>query len=361
MRSLFMKMLLIFGLVVALAVGGFGSAVVVVLEATINNTVLELSQRNTQARAEYFSEWVKARKGEIEGLAAIPAIAQLRAPEALETLAAFRSTKVGIYDLLFYGGLEGLAYTTSGATPDISNRSYFVDMKNGADIAVSEPIISRATGQPVFVISKAIRRDGDFYGFAAGSIELKTITAAAEALTLTASGGGEFGFILTKDGIPLAFPDEKVRMNVSFTQDKEIGDEEIKTAFAAWETLRPAAEKMVAGENSYFQFTKDNATFICFFAPIDNTPGWSLGIVVPAKTILGTGDRIRILTSLGVVVSVLLALFITAIVARLISKPIIKTEERLLELAEGEANLTARLPVKSRDEVGKLEIGRAHV
>lgn len=349
-----MKLLVIFGLVVALSVSGLGFVITSFVEKTVNKTILDISLRNARSRADYFSSWVKARIDEIEGLAAIPIVAERREPDVFETLSAFRSTKAAIYDLLFYGGTDGIAHTTTGAAPDISNRSYYVAMQGGTDIAISEPIISRATFMPVFVVARAIRKDGEFYGFAAGSIELTTITAAAEVLTLTEAGKGEFGFILTSEGIPIAFPDEKIRMNVSFTKDKELSSEEVRAAFSAWEPLKPVAGKMVAGENSYEYFTKDGTNYICFFAPIEHSPGWSLGIVVPAKTIMGTGDRIRFLTSLGVIVAVILALAITALVSKLITNQIVKTEERLLELAEGEARLTARLPVKSRDEVGKL-------
>lgn len=282
MKSLFFKMLIVFGLVVTASVLVLGTIVTILVEKELNSSVIQLALSTVQARSQAFSEWVHARIGELEGLSAINAIAQLKKPDALNTLKEFRSTKASIYDLLFYGGLDGIGYTTTDATPDISNRSYYIALKDGNDIAISEPIISRATGQPVFVIAKAIKSDNTFIGFVAGSIELKTITSTAEALKLTEKGENEFGFILTKDGVPLAFPDDNIRMNISFTKDTEITKDEIKQAYASWEMLKPAAKEMAAGKTGSITFYRNNKQFICFFTPIAASPGWSLGIVVPA-------------------------------------------------------------------------------
>ena len=354
MKSLFLKMIIIFGFVVAASVLTLGFIIATLVEQELTHSTITLSLATVQARSKSFSEWIQARIGELEGLAALDDIAQQRAPNALTVLKAFRSTKENIYDLLFYGGLEGLAHTTKDSSPDISNRSYYIAMKNGANIAISEPIISRATGQPVFVIAKSIKEDNAFKGFVAGSIELKTLTATAESITLTEKGEQEFGFILTNEGVPLAFPDDNIRMNVSFTQEKPIEKEEIKQAFASWDGLKVAATEMVSGGTGWTRFTRNGTSFICLYAPIEHTPNWSLGVIVPAKTIFGTADRIKIINIIAVIVSTLIALAITSLVAKLISQPIVLTEQKLLELASGDANLTARLPVKSRDEVGKL-------
>lgn len=56
----------------------------------------------------------------------------------------------------------------------------------------------------------------------------------------------------------------------------------------------------------------------------------------------------------AVIISILLAIVIGLTIGRLISKPIAKTAEMLRDIAEGEGDLTKRLEVYSKDEVGNL-------
>lgn len=58
--------------------------------------------------------------------------------------------------------------------------------------------------------------------------------------------------------------------------------------------------------------------------------------------------------SVAIIISIFLAILIGLTIARLISKPIVRTSDMLRDIAEGEGDLTKRLEVYSKDEVGSL-------
>jgi PAS domain S-box-containing protein len=54
---------------------------------------------------------------------------------------------------------------------NLADRSFFQNVAEGQDWAVSELIVGRATGKPAFTVSRAIRADGTLLGVVAASIE----------------------------------------------------------------------------------------------------------------------------------------------------------------------------------------------
>jgi methyl-accepting chemotaxis protein len=93
------------------------------------------------------------------------------------------------------------------------------------------------------------------------------------------------------------------------------------------------------------------------YAPIiigDNSAPWSLGSVFPMEVVLDAESRMRYITALvsllGLIAMGILLLFI----ANTIVDPLRKASHLMNEIAEGEGDLTKRLPVESRDELGIL-------
>lgn len=82
--------------------------------------------------------------------------------------------------------------------------------------------------------------------------------------------------------------------------------------------------------------------------------GWRFVALVPASEVYATANQIAWLSL--IIAAVLIALFIAvgALFSQLISRPIDRVADVLQSIAEGEGDLTTRLPVESNDEVGEL-------
>ncbi|MBR9868546.1 MAG: methyl-accepting chemotaxis protein [Oceanospirillales bacterium] len=82
--------------------------------------------------------------------------------------------------------------------------------------------------------------------------------------------------------------------------------------------------------------------------------GWRFIALVPADEVFATADRIAWLSL--IIAAVLIALFISvgALFSKLITRPIDSVADVLKSIADGEGDLTTRLPIESNDEVGEL-------
>jgi methyl-accepting chemotaxis protein len=89
--------------------------------------------------------------------------------------------------------------------------------------------------------------------------------------------------------------------------------------------------------------------------PIGQSPTtWSIMIGSTETYILQDVNRITVFTIILIVASVIISIIIVFIVITGVTTPIIKVSESLRDISEGEGDLTQKLNVNSKDEVGDL-------
>ena len=95
-----------------------------------------------------------------------------------------------------------LSTAPTGAKSDLSDRSYYLAQRDQPDLGlfVSEPFISRATGEPTFVLSRRLPGAG-FRGIAGAAVDVRYIRRFYQALDL---GPGSSVELLRQDGLTLA-------------------------------------------------------------------------------------------------------------------------------------------------------------
>jgi len=94
-----------------------------------------------------------------------------------------------------------LSTAPTGASSDLSDRSYYLEQRAQPDLGlfVSEPFISRATGEPTFVLSRRLAGPG-FHGIAGAAVDVGYIRRFYQALDL---GPGSTIELLRTDGMTL--------------------------------------------------------------------------------------------------------------------------------------------------------------
>jgi len=96
---------------------------------------------------------------------------------------------------------------------------------------------------------------------------------------------------------------------------------------------------------------------ICFYSPIkigSSTTPWSFAVAITEKTVLAPVNemkRVVIYISIAMIIAVII---VAAYMSNTISKPIVKVTNTLKDISEGEGDLTKRIDVHSKDEVGAL-------
>jgi methyl-accepting chemotaxis protein len=86
-----------------------------------------------------------------------------------------------------------------------------------------------------------------------------------------------------------------------------------------------------------------------------NTP-WSYAIAVPTKTVMASVNRMVLLVVIISIVVLLLVISGAVILARSLTRPIIKVTDTLKDISEGEGDLTKQLAAAGKDEIGDLAL-----
>lgn len=91
-----------------------------------------------------------------------------------------------------------------------------------------------------------------------------------------------------------------------------------------------------------------------FFHPLDSLSGWSYLVAVPEAELFRPAQRVVyniVLTFIGLALIVAILIFL---VSRIISKPVRETRNAIADLARGEGDLTKRITIVTKDELGEM-------
>jgi methyl-accepting chemotaxis protein len=240
------------------------------------------------------------------------------------------------YESLNVAGASGLLIAS--ANPEIvgkvsvKDRDYFHTAMKG-EIAVSDVVQSKVTGNPVFVIACPIRDKGGVKGVFFGVVDVGSFSHKfVDPVKIGETG---YAYIYDQRGLVIAHPkDKKLILDLNMN-DLSFGKE------------------MVAKGSGFIEYEWKGVTKTVAFKK-DELMGWTVGagannaeLLAPAKS-LGIVNLALALVVVGIAVAVMLFL------VRAMTKPINNAVERLKDIAQGEGDLTQRLEVTTRDEIGEM-------
>ena len=100
---------------------------------------------------------------------------------------------------------------------------------------------------------------------------------------------------------------------------------------------------------------RDGVSYLAQIVQSDSL-GWRFVALVPASEVYGTANQIAWLSGIIAVTLSILFIMIGGFVAGLITRPIDTVAAMLKDIADGQGDLTMRLAIQSRDEVGELSL-----
>jgi len=239
--------------------------------------------------------------------------------------------------------LQGKARTASGANLELSSRPYFNKILSGADFAISNPIISAATGNPVFTLVYKITDDsGKLNGVLGGAISLSTISDIAEVVTLSGIG---YGFIVEGTGLLIAHPNDAYVMKVNILEHDQ----------GAYSGHRELINNMTKGQTgSGIVKTPEGTMDMIVYSPIPDTPGWSLAVAVPLIDLNKDSNTLLMTIIFIIIIIALVFVALSYFLGRIISKPIQELAAGVEKFGEGD--LTTQFHVKTKDEIGNMAL-----
>ncbi|MGF1739828.1 methyl-accepting chemotaxis protein [Vibrio profundum] len=239
-------------------------------------------------------------------------------------------------------------------TESSNSERFFCPISSGS-ACVSSPRLEKRGNADVLAasISMPIKKDGKVIGFFGIDLNLNKLSQVAQESDSSLFGGAGGVFIISLDGSLIASDDPSLAVGAPFSSKHVTSDTMTDFLF---------------GGDVATKWSQDGE-WLTVFAPIMvANQTWGVIFEMPRSSVLADVDQLDALIShevesgvvaeLGAgVIFVIAGLVLIALLARSIVKPIKEVVVRLDDIASGEGDLTQRLDVKSKDEIGQLASG----
>ena len=343
--SLRNKLMLVFGALIFII--GFTLAFIGV--RTARKAVTEKVETHLIDKATDTAEVIDGRVNAfwqfLEGIARMPAfrdpaISYTEKCRLLDKEAAFNNQ---ILDLNI-ADRNGILYTSDGKSTNISNLAWYKD-SNGGQKYFAEPFMSPVLNKLVIAVIVPVMDDNNNH--------IASLVALIEGLWLTDQIDdivvGKTGacYIAGMEGTIIADRDKSLVENMV----NVINNAKQDASLASVASFLSHVLEVDESEVDYYNYK--GHSYIASYATMKTTD-WSVVIRAPKDEFMGTISELRlkmILIGLCVLAGSLVIIFF---VARAMIKPVNVVVGALKDIAQGEGDLTVRLPVTGNDEVTDL-------
>jgi methyl-accepting chemotaxis protein len=309
--------------------------------ATTIQTTIELQSRMASAFASGYKVVEVGQKIKKSGIDAVSEdIAVLRQEMKKQYKESLDDSYLGIFvtdetGLLYTGELlNGNEYKGS----NVASRDYFQEAKNTKKAVVGEIVKSKSTGEMIYVVAAPVlSNSGEFLGIFGVSIKGD---ALVKLISGTKIGKTGYAFMSDKSGIINAHPNAEFILTLDLKTLQ--GMEDITAA-------------MLAGKKGVEDYEVKGVHHIAGFAPVP-LKGWSVTLTQDEEEFLQEPHTIRNSIILIAVISLLIVGVLIFFASKQITRPLRNAAAGLKDIAEGEGDLTMRLSVDSKDEIGEMAI-----
>ncbi|MGJ8453679.1 methyl-accepting chemotaxis protein, partial [Pseudothermotoga sp. U03pept] len=346
MKSLRGKMLVLILVPVVAIVAVVALLTFLQVKTSFSSNVEEMALEVSGKASDIIDEWLNGIVKEVEWLAGTNAVMNALKTgnwdDLMKNYLPPRLKNKPYIEMAFIAYPDGSAPTTLGNVAQVSDRDYFIKiMKQGQDVAISDALVSRATGKNVFVVAAAVKDENNkTIGLFAATVLLDTISKVASEIKIGKAG---YGWVVDSTGLILAHPNKEVVMKLKITEASKEG----------YKGLEEMARKMLAGESGLGKVIKpDGEVDLVFYTPINTAKGWSFGVSVPEEQVLAQVNRLTMIVLSLFIGLIAIAALLIFFVASSISKPIKVLANKAVEFGKGD--LTVKFEAKGKDEVAQM-------
>ena len=270
--------------------------------------------------------YAKATKASIIGKAA-----RASANEKLSRLKA----DYDYYEDISLSGADGMVIASNNEAVidkiNIKDRPYFKAAMDGK-LFVSDAIISRGSGNPVFIVAAPVIDKGRVTGALTGIVSIASFSGRfIDPIKIGQSG---YAYAMNKTGLVIAHPDRSKIMKESFSEQD-------------W------GKQMLAQKNGLINYVYEGTEKTVAFKTVEGQD-WIVAVTVADAEILAPVKSLGRINLLVAVVVVAIAAVLIYFITSTVVKPINRVVAGLQDAAEGDGDLTKRIDINSQDEVGEL-------
>ncbi len=255
----------------------------------------------------------------------------------------FRSSD---FDYVAYVDAKGDFYSDNGSKTTVNDRDYFeAIMKKGFDIYISSAALSKTTGENIVHVCKAVRSGNSVTGFITAIVPVSHFQAQVNKLVLGDTGraiitSGDGNFIATSG-------DMQSIVSMMSDPSPEITNQ-----------LKDNMAKLAKGQGGeyWLHYGNVNKDFYNVFRPVDGTD-WAIFFMIDKSQVMASSVTIRkIVSSLCGLCGLIMMIVIFILISKSL-KPISVVNASIHEIASGHADLTKRIEINDRTEVGSVVDG----
>ena len=240
--------------------------------------------------------------------------------------------------------LNGKLYLYGGKVINVSQQEWYPIVLNGSPF-ISEPFISLASGELITVVAIPFYDEaGTIIGALNVSIDGLWLSGQIKDIVVGKTGKC---YMLGRTGTIIA-SSETEYVKQKYNSIEEAKQDPLKKEVADFELLSisttTAQVKLV---------TYQGKRCVCSFAKV-KTIGWASIIYVPIEEVFGTITTLKWSLSITGFVIALISVIIVYFFSTKTIKPIRQTVLALKNIAQGEGDLTVRLPLIGNDEITDL-------
>ena len=345
--SIKLKLLLIFGFLLVVSVFALGFIAL----SIARNAVTEKVQVHLVEKAEDTAEVIDGRVTAfwqfLEGVARAPILRDSESSIDEKTLYLFNEAQNNkdIINLQI-STPEGKTYSHKKPMINTKEQQWHQKAVKG-DNAFSTPFKSKADGSIICIVAVPIYDENkEIAGVLSAVINGLYLIQFIKDIVVANTG---YCYILGEKGVTLAHKNAELVKTMSNAIDmSKTNDSLVNLA-----TFQKQAIEMNKSEVGYYSYK--GVKNIASFAKMKST-SWTVIINAPYEEFMDTVRTLRLsMYAIGTIILVI-ALIITFIVATHIVKPIQTTVGALQGIAQGEGDLTVRLPLHGNDEVTDLSL-----
>ena len=237
---------------------------------------------------------------------------------------------------------NGNFYADNGKRTSVTDRDYFQEiMINGKTEYVDSPVASKLTGNKIIHVCRAITHEGKNIGFFTGILPADTINSYIRGIQFGKTG---FATLYSNNGTIIessAEPEYVEKLNSNLT-------DEIKSS------MKVKISQGVGGSH-YVPAGNGLKPYYQAYRTVEHT-NWVFCFQVEKSQIHELADSLRaILIQSSLVIGFALILLLAVLITRAV-KPLISIKNAIGEIASGNADLSKRLEIKSKNEIGEVAL-----
>lgn len=287
-------------------------------------------------------EWVDERLSEVGMIAELARVSSMNRQTASEAIKQYHGS-LGIYETMLLTDMNGVSVAShNDAEYQLADRPYMQQALRG-EAVVSDPIISRDTGNVIISVAYPVVSEGRQVGVMVATLPTN---AFVEIMQLGWSGETGDAYLMNNEGYvftPPRFTDDMRRLGII----NERAELELKV------DTHGVREALAGREGVDFYTNYADARVVGAYAPVP-VPGTQWVMVIDmqeAEAFAAVTELRNIILLIGLVAAAVVA-FVAFVVARSVANPVIAVTAVARGLALGDIDQTVE--VRANDEIGQL-------